>query len=283
MAEQWFYSVAGTKQGAVSSKELVALARSGKLCPTDLVWKDGMAEWQPAGKVKGLFPATPAAVAPPPLPTLTPAGTPHGLVAVTKGLLGTAAMAAQRAVAKAAETAKHAQEALPADTLPAAPPGRRRRGLLAVGSTLAVGMTVVAVVAFVTVLGTNRGQLSSSIPNKVGVFVELRAFADVPPPVREAADAGLEVWELAGWHQESLQSYCLNASLYVVLEQGTLTRLFEKQHHKKGSGLVGDKGKDREVVQWAEKSLDKLPAEGSKFEYHWRLQAETLEIGRAHV
>ena len=37
MAEQWFYSAAGTKQGLVTSNELVALARSGKLSPTDPV------------------------------------------------------------------------------------------------------------------------------------------------------------------------------------------------------------------------------------------------------
>jgi hypothetical protein len=74
-----------------------------------------------------------------------------------------------------------------------------------------------------------------------------------------------------------LQSFCLNASLYVILEQSTLTRLFEKQHHKKGSGLVGDKGKDREVVQWAEQPLDKLPAEGSKVEWHWKLETETQD------
>ena len=55
MANQWYYSKNGNQCGPVAAAELKALAVAGKLLPTDLVWKDGMASWQPAGKVKGLF------------------------------------------------------------------------------------------------------------------------------------------------------------------------------------------------------------------------------------
>ena len=53
---EWFYTVDGkTKYGPVSSAQLKGLANSAHLQPTDLVWKEGMAQWVPAGKLKGLF------------------------------------------------------------------------------------------------------------------------------------------------------------------------------------------------------------------------------------
>jgi len=69
MADQWRYSVAGEKKGPVSSSELKQLASAGKLSRTDLIWKEGMANWVLAGKVKGLFPvqetSTPPRMPPP--------------------------------------------------------------------------------------------------------------------------------------------------------------------------------------------------------------------------
>jgi uncharacterized protein (TIGR03067 family) len=72
MANQWYYSKNGDKCGPVTSAELKALAGAGKLLPTDLVWKEGISSWKPAGKVNGLFPAAPMAIplfaaAPPPI------------------------------------------------------------------------------------------------------------------------------------------------------------------------------------------------------------------------
>lgn len=66
MASEWFYSVNGTRHGPVSSTELAKLAKSGKLKPTDLIWKEGMAEWQPAGRIRGLFPSAATPLAGPP-------------------------------------------------------------------------------------------------------------------------------------------------------------------------------------------------------------------------
>ena len=56
MADQWHYSVNGEKKGPISSGELKQLASAGKLSRSDLIWKEGMANWVPAGKVKGLLP-----------------------------------------------------------------------------------------------------------------------------------------------------------------------------------------------------------------------------------
>lgn len=72
MATEWHYSKGGQQHGPASAAELKALAKSGELLPTDMIWKEGMAEWKPAGSLKGLFPPTASTVpqkAPPPLPT----------------------------------------------------------------------------------------------------------------------------------------------------------------------------------------------------------------------
>jgi hypothetical protein len=67
VATEWFYSIDGEQVGPVSSSELKQLAASGEITPNDLVWREGMPEWTPARKVKGLF-----ANAPPPPPQNRP-------------------------------------------------------------------------------------------------------------------------------------------------------------------------------------------------------------------
>ena len=55
MARQWFYTHDSEQQGPVSAAELKELAAAGKLSRQDLVWAEGMSEWKPAGRMKGLF------------------------------------------------------------------------------------------------------------------------------------------------------------------------------------------------------------------------------------
>ena len=62
MAADYHYSRDGQSFGPVPVEQLRELAAKGQLSATDLVWKEGMAEWVPAGRFKGLIPA--AAVAP---------------------------------------------------------------------------------------------------------------------------------------------------------------------------------------------------------------------------
>lgn len=69
----WWYAVGQEKIGPCSSSELMDLVTQGKLFPDTLVWKEGMPNWVPASRIKGLWqnlPATPPAV--PPLPASTP-------------------------------------------------------------------------------------------------------------------------------------------------------------------------------------------------------------------
>jgi hypothetical protein len=66
MSTEWYYAKDNEQLGPIAPSQLKILASSGQLSPDDLVWKEGMPEWQPAGKIKGLFApgTTPAAAAP---------------------------------------------------------------------------------------------------------------------------------------------------------------------------------------------------------------------------
>ncbi len=59
----WYYAHDQQQLGPVSSAELKRLAVVGLLLPDDLVWREGMEEWAPAVRVKGLFPPREAAEA----------------------------------------------------------------------------------------------------------------------------------------------------------------------------------------------------------------------------
>lgn len=81
---QWYYSSEGNQHGPVSQGELSSLIQSGAVRPSDLVWQEGMAEWQPVASIAAFssappplpdFPGHPAGA--PPLPaTFTPGGNP---------------------------------------------------------------------------------------------------------------------------------------------------------------------------------------------------------------
>jgi hypothetical protein len=68
----WYYARDGAQQGPVTEEELQRLAREGTLRPQDLVWRDGMPQWQPARQATPFFPIPAAPFAPPPIPALAP-------------------------------------------------------------------------------------------------------------------------------------------------------------------------------------------------------------------
>ena len=59
----WYYVDAGQQAGPVDEAQLGELVRSGKIQSDTLVWREGMANWQPYSQVKA--PASPAAAPPP--------------------------------------------------------------------------------------------------------------------------------------------------------------------------------------------------------------------------
>jgi uncharacterized RDD family membrane protein YckC len=55
----WYYASGGQQQGPVDEAQFEALIQSGQIKPTDLVWKEGMANWQPLAAVKPASGVTP--------------------------------------------------------------------------------------------------------------------------------------------------------------------------------------------------------------------------------
>ena len=62
--KQWYYGQNGDQYGPFTWDKLQELAAIGILRGYDLVWCEGMTEWEPAERISSLFPA-PAVAAPP--------------------------------------------------------------------------------------------------------------------------------------------------------------------------------------------------------------------------
>ena len=75
MASQWHYRRGGEQHGPFTSTQLKELSAGGRLLKTDLVRKQGMADWVPAGTLNGLFPGEegvmPASVRVPAVPPVS--------------------------------------------------------------------------------------------------------------------------------------------------------------------------------------------------------------------
>lgn len=68
----WYFARGGNRSGPVPREELERRAQGGQLLPTDLVWTQGMEQWQPAESIPGLFPEGYTAPVPPPVPPPVP-------------------------------------------------------------------------------------------------------------------------------------------------------------------------------------------------------------------
>jgi hypothetical protein len=68
----WYYLKSGQQVGPVSWEDLFRAAQARQFGPPDMVWGPGLATWQPASTIPGLF-APPAA----PAPSVAPAPTPQ--------------------------------------------------------------------------------------------------------------------------------------------------------------------------------------------------------------
>ena len=58
----WYYAEAGEQRGPITDAELSDLAKAGAIRDGTLVWREGMASWQPYGQVKGPTGAPPPRV-----------------------------------------------------------------------------------------------------------------------------------------------------------------------------------------------------------------------------
>jgi hypothetical protein len=74
---QYHISRQGQTYGPYPAEDVKRMLSEGRLLPTDLCWAEGMAGWEPLGKVLGVAAAPPApAPAPPQRPVQPPAGQP---------------------------------------------------------------------------------------------------------------------------------------------------------------------------------------------------------------
>ena len=76
MGANYFYAVKGQRQGPVTLDQIKSLALRQELKRSDLVWTEGMDDWQPAGVTAAIFDGLPPdlepaekIICPPPLPT----------------------------------------------------------------------------------------------------------------------------------------------------------------------------------------------------------------------
>jgi interferon-induced transmembrane protein/uncharacterized protein DUF4339 len=63
---QWYYTRGGQQQGPVEEQALKELLSSGDLPLTELVWREGMGNWQPASSVQEFADSARPAESPPP-------------------------------------------------------------------------------------------------------------------------------------------------------------------------------------------------------------------------
>lgn len=290
MASAWFYQIDGNKHGPVSSTELAGLARSGKLKPTDLVQKEGMAEWQPAGRVKGLFPS---AAAPAPAPPAPPAE-PPSVASAAKGLFDAVATAAKRVGEKAAEAAKQppakprakptaatdseTEDTSPSDSSPEQParPKVSRRTMIvagAAGGALLLSCVVCGVVGFVVGpkpgaqpgLGVSQERLLRPKPD---VNLENMFGSFGCDPVLKKNDRDVRVWafgkhnRLAATGPEAnltgvmvLQGYSTSESdnaVGVMLTMVVMAPILNSQFEAEGKWAEGD-----ELLRWMTGLMEK--------------------------
>jgi hypothetical protein len=71
----WYYINAGNQAGPVDDAQLETLARTAQIQMDTLVWREGLAEWQPYSTV-----APPGMTAPPPAAPAAPAIGPNEVV-----------------------------------------------------------------------------------------------------------------------------------------------------------------------------------------------------------
>jgi len=64
MASDWHVSKDRQQAGPFTSAELRTMVSYGQLGPNDFVWKEGMQDWVPASKIKGLFATVPVTAEP---------------------------------------------------------------------------------------------------------------------------------------------------------------------------------------------------------------------------
>ena len=82
----WYYASGGQQQGPIDDAQFDAMIASGQIKPADLVWKEGMANWQPLSTVRPGVAGTPApAPMPGGVPPIVSGADPNEIICVECG------------------------------------------------------------------------------------------------------------------------------------------------------------------------------------------------------
>ena len=83
MGQQWHYTRGGAQAGPVDIEVLQQMVAAGQVGPDELVWTDGMPEWQRAGNIPLFFAAPPITVSgDPQVQVGTPVASQHGVASL---------------------------------------------------------------------------------------------------------------------------------------------------------------------------------------------------------
>ncbi len=178
--EEYYYSREGQRFGPVPGEQLKQLAAAGQLAPNDLIWKEGMANWIQAARVKGLFPV--AAPQPPDVPASAPAVSGGG---VRNAQLEPETQRRGEAAEQAKVYAKQARDAAMAagtdavkafKVLMVNPVGGLREAYETLGPTAAMGVGFVFGAVAVLLAMVGFFLMFSSFPGSLGFAFYLKLF-----------------------------------------------------------------------------------------------------------
>ena len=236
MASNWYYVKDGATIGPVSSRQLKQLAENGTLSSSDLVWKDGMKDWQQASQVIGLFEATPATPQPPSVPEPT-SGTPS-INSAAKQLFAAVSAKAHELGAKAGDKVKAVQASVQESLAPALQQTPRQRLPVASStgtiqkikvktflyfSCAGIVLLSVACGVFALVFDSSFEDSGAS-----GLSGTLRSFNDHPPSIRKSISQKKEVWMLNDFRFPKDAGKAVN--VYLVIGGDSLESIVIKQH-----------------------------------------------------
>jgi hypothetical protein len=102
----WHYSAGGQPAGPVSDNQLQGLLREGKVTAETMVWREGLADWQPAGSVSELSGIFKGGAGVPPPPGAPAARAPSGSGEAVSTLSAGAERARPMALNKCSECGK---------------------------------------------------------------------------------------------------------------------------------------------------------------------------------
>ena len=89
MPSKWYMTRDGTtRYGPYEDDQLKELAATGRIAPTDMLWKEGMDQWVSAASMTGLSVAPPAPSMPPPPPPAVQSRESQGGNKIAAGICG---------------------------------------------------------------------------------------------------------------------------------------------------------------------------------------------------